>query len=586
MAVLLLKIVMASHGLNPRNGKDINVMENNLTINKHPIMGVYDFESLSVPDMFLRSAKIYSDNNLLDFMGKKYSYNDIKKQVAKIAKALQDMGVKSGDRIGLFLPNVPHYVAAYYGAMSMGAIVVNFSPLYTVEELSHQVEDSGTRFLFTVNATSLLPTALEVLEQSSLERLIVGTIEEALPTVKSLLYRLFKRKEMSPIPSADNITHYSKLLENDGGYNAIEFDPIKDIALLQYTGGTTGIPKGAMLSHQNITANARQINSLDPFAKLNNPIVPAKDKILGVLPFFHVFANACVLNRTINNGGEVFMLPRFDADKALDAIDNEGITAMPGVPTMYQALLDNPKIETTDFSTLRACVSGGAPLSADLKMKFEAKTGSRLIEGYGLTESSGVVSCNPYEGDGKLGTIGLPVPGTKVKLVDKEDPTKNAQEGGPGELIFAGPQVMQGYWEKPDADKEVFIGEYLRTGDVATVDSDGFVKIVDRIKDMISVGGFKVFPSQIEEVLYQRKTIKEALVIGVPDDYLGEVPKAFVALEVNAEDDEEALKRWLNDELGKHERCTAVVIRDELPKTMIGKLDRKALRLQELNDPM
>lgn len=550
--------------------------------NQHPIMGDHIFEPMSVPDMFFDSVKKYGSEDFLDFMGKKYSYDEVADEARKIAKSLQEMGVKRGERVGLFLPNVPHYVAAYYGAMTMGAIVVNFSPLYTAEELSHQVEDSGTRFLFTVNAASLLPTALEVLEASSLERLIVGTIEEALPFGKSMLYRIFKRREMSIIPDAPNITRYHELMKNDGEYYIAEFDPPNDTALLQYTGGTTGTPKGAKLSHQNITASARQINSLDPYAKINNPAEPATDKILGALPFFHVFANACVLNRTVNNGGSIFMLPRFDANQALDAIDTESITAMPGVPTMYQALLDNPRIDSTDFSSLRACISGGAPLSAVLKEKFEAKTGSRLIEGYGLTESSGVVSCNPYEGEGKVGSIGLPLPGTKIRLVDKEDPDVAAPKGGPGELTFAGPQVMQGYWNRPDADKEVFMGEYLRTGDVATIDDDGYLKIVDRIKDMISVGGFKVFPSQVEEVLYRHNSVKEALVIGVPDDYLGERPKAFVVLENGASDSGEALAEWLNGELGKHERVTGVVVRSGLPKTMIGKLDRKTLRAEEL----
>lgn len=566
----------------------MNDSVNDMNANQHPIMGEHIFAPMSVPEMFFDSVDKYGNDNLLDFMGRKYSYNDVAADASKIAKALQNMGVKQGERVGLFLPNVPHYVAAYYGAMAMGAIVVNFSPLYTAEELSHQVEDSGTRFLFTINAASLLPTALEVLEDSSLERLIVGTIEEALPFGKSMLYRLFKRSEMTPIPDADNVTNYHDLLQNDGEYYVTEFDALHDTALLQYTGGTTGTPKGAMLSHQNITANARQINMLDPFAKIYDPAEPAKDIILGVLPFFHVFANACVLNRTINNGGAIHMLPRFDAGQALDAIDKEGVTAMPGVPTMYQALLDNPKIDSTDFSSLRACISGGAPLNPLVKERFESKTGARLIEGYGLTESSGVVSSNPYEGEGKIGTIGLPVPGTKIRLVDKEDHTKAAPQGGPGELTFAGPQVMQGYWNRPDADADVFMGEYLRTGDVATIDSDGFIKIVDRIKDMISVGGFKVFPSQVEEVLYHHKSVKEALVIGVPDDYLGERPKAFVVLEQDvqeegAQEDGDALLEWLNGELGKHERCVAVVIRDELPKTMIGKLDRKALRAQELD---
>ncbi len=562
----------------------------NIKLNQHPVDADHIFDPLSVPDMFMQSVDLFGDAELLDFMGRKYSYNHVAKHAKEMAKSLQNMGMKRGDRVGLFLPNVPHYVVAYYAIMMAGGIVVNFSPLYTCEELAHQVEDSGTRFLFTVNAASLLPNALKVLEISSLEKLIVGTIEEVLPPLKSILYRLFKRSEMSLIPRSDDVVHYRTLLGNDGVFDVPNIDPVKDIVLLQYTGGTTGTPKGAMLSHQNITANARQINSLDWYARMNNPNEPATDKILGVLPFFHVFANACVLNRTINNGGSIFMLPRFDGDQALDAIDKEGITSMPGVPTMYRALLDNPKINKTNFSTLRACVSGGAPLSADLKRKFEAKTGSILIEGYGLTESSGVVSCNPYEGEGKVGTIGIPVPGTKIRLVDKEDPSKEAPKGGPddeiicgpGELTFAGPQVMQGYWQRPDADKNVFMGEYLRTGDVATIDRDGFVKIVDRIKDMISVGGFKVFPSQIEEILYKHICVREALVIGVPDDYLGERPKAYIALEDDSTNTGAEIMEWLNGELGKHERVVDVVVKDELPKTMIGKLDRKALREAEL----
>jgi long-chain acyl-CoA synthetase len=302
------------------------------------------------------------------------------------------------------------------------------------------------------------------------------------------------------------------------------------------------------------------------------------DRILGVLPFFHVFANATVLNRTVNNGGEIVMLPRFEAKAALAAVNRTKVTALPGVPTMYQALLDCSDIEQTDFTSLRACISGGAPLPAELKSRFETLTGAVVIEGYGLTESSGVVSCNPYDGLNKLGSIGQPVPGTDVKLLDKEDPTKPAPLGEPGELAFSGPQVMLGYWGRPEADAEVFVGDYLRTGDVATIDEDGFIFIVDRLKDMIAVGGFKVFPSQVEDILYKHPSVKEALVIGVPDKYHGEMPRAFVTLQEGANEDGAALMAWLNPKLGKHERVQSVVVMDVLPKTMIGKLDRKALR--------
>ena len=544
----------------------------------HPTEWDQQFAPMALHDMFFASAERMGEAALADFMGRKFSYAEMANSARRVARGLQDKGVAKGDRVGLFLPNVPHYLAAYYGALAAGAIVVNFSPLYSVEELAHQVADSGTTILFTVSVAALLPTAIKVLDCSGLKELVVGSVAEALPLVKSLAYRLFKAKEVAEIPGDPRITRYADLLANKGDYAAVSCNPVKDIAQLQYTGGTTGTPKGAMLSHQNITANARQINSLDPESRINKPDQPMDDRILGVLPFFHVFANATVLNRTIYNGGEIVMLPRFEAKAALAAINRTNVTSLPGVPTMYQALLDCPDIAKTNFTSLRACISGGAPLAAALKARFEKVSGAVVIEGYGLTESSGVVSCNPYSGLNKLGSIGQPVPGTDVKLLDKEDSSKPAPDGEPGELVFAGPQMMRGYWNRPDADVEVFVGEYMRTGDVATIDDDGFIFIVDRLKDMISVGGFKVFPSQIEDILYKHPTVKEALVIGVPDDYLGERPRAFVTLNDGAADDGESISAWLNPQLGKHERVQAVVVLDVLPKTMIGKLDRKALR--------
>ncbi len=545
----------------------------------HPVKWDQQFPALALHDMFFQSAERMGRAAMADFMGRKYSYAEMAATVRRVARGLQDKGIGKGDQIGLFLPNVPQYIAAYYGALAAGATVVNFSPLYTVDELAHQVADSGTSILITVSAAALLPTAMKVLDNSSLKELIVGSVSEALPKAKGWAYRLFKRNEIVTLPSDSRVSSYAELIANSGDYAAQPCMPEKDIAQLQYTGGTTGTPKGAMLSHQNITANARQINMLDPHSRNNQPNEPLDDRILGVLPFFHVFANATVLNRTVENGGEIVMLPRFEAKAALAAITRTKVTSLPGVPTMYQALLDCPDLGKTDFTSLRACISGGAPLAAELKERFETLTGAVVIEGYGLTESSGVVSCNPYEGRNKIGSIGQPVPGTNVKLVDKEDPSKPAPKGEPGELTFSGPQVMCGYWNRPDADAEVFLGKFLRTGDVATIDDDGFIHIVDRLKDMIAVGGFKVFPSQVEDILYKHPAVKEALVIGVVDAYLGEIPRAFVTLQDGATEDGAALTVWLNPKLGKHERVQGVTIMDDLPKTMIGKLDRKALRL-------
>lgn len=535
---------------------------------------------MALHDMFFHSAERMGGAALADFMGRKFSYAEMSSAVCRVAKGLQDKGIGKGDHVGLFLPNVPHYIAVYYGVLAAGATVVNFSPLYSVDELADQVADSGTSLLFTVSASALLPTAFKVLERSNLKELVVGSVYEALPRAKSWAYRLFKRKDIAAIPNDCRVTKYCDLLDNSGEYSVQSCNPEKDIAQLQYTGGTTGTPKGAMLSHQNITANARQINCIDPESRFNKPDGPGEDRILGVLPFFHVFANATVLNRTINNGGEIIMLPRFEAKAALAAINRTHVTSLPGVPTMYQALLDSPAIGKTDFTSLRACISGGAPLPAELKSRFESVSGAVVIEGYGLTESSGVVSCNPYAGLNKLGSIGQPIPGTDVKLLDKEDPSRLAPAGEPGELVFSGPQVMLGYWNQPEADAEVFVDGYLRTGDVATIDDDGYIYIVDRLKDMIAVGGFKVFPSQIEDILYTHPSVKEALVIGVPDTYHGEMPRAYVTLQDGAEVDGVSLAAWLNPQLGKHERVQSVVVRDALPKTMIGKLDRKALRAE------
>jgi len=543
----------------------------------HPADWDQHFEPLSLPDMLRRSAEQGGERPLLDFYGRRYSYAQCLDAARRFACGLIARGVAPGERVGLYLPNVPHYVAAYYGAMMAGAIAVNFSPLYAVEELVHQAQDSGITTLVTLSAHPLFDNAAALLERGCVERLIVGSVAGALPTGKALLYRLFKqRSDDASVPHDPRLIPFGAVLDNDGAAPLPPIDPERDLALLQYTGGTTGRPKGAMLTHQNLTANARQVNLMDPWRD-------GEDRILGVLPFFHVFANTAVLNRTVVNGAEVVMLPRFDAKQALAAIRRTRITAVPGVPTMFQALLDSPHLQPADFATVRICISGGAPLPQALKERFEAAVGARLVEGYGLTESSGVVSANPYDKPGKAGTIGQPIPGTRVKLLDREDPLRAAPPGEPGEIAVAGPQIMRGYWSNPEADAEVFADDYLRTGDVGMIDADGYIRVVDRIKDMIAVGGFKVFPSQVEEVLYRHPAVREAIVIGIPDAYRGECPKAFVTLrpDAPADVDGEAIKAWLNARLGKHERVSAVEIRESLPRTLVGKLSRKELVAEE-----
>ena len=538
----------------------------------HPCDWHRPFAPLSLTDMFAAAAAQHAARPLVDFLGRRFSYAALHAESRAFAAGLQALGMAKGDRIGLYLPNVPIYVSAYYGAMLAGLTVVNFSPLYTPDELAAQVKDSGARLLVTIDSAALLPNALKVLDATALEHLVVAPLGTMLPPLKRIALALLGRKALTPIPDRSDVRRWSALLGH-GEPAPVLLDPEHDLALLQYTGGTTGVPKGAMLTHQNISANARQVAAIDPQ-------VGARDMILGVLPLFHVFANVCVLNRTVACGGCIAMLPRFEAKQALKTLQRVKATALPGVPTMFQALLDHPDMARTDFTSLRICISGGAPLPLPLKTKWEAQSGARLVEGYGLTETSGVASTNPYEGEERVGSIGQPLPGTRFKLLDREDPTRDAPPGEPGELAIQGPQVMQGYWQRPEAAAAAFAtrsdGRWLRTGDVATIDAGGYARIVDRIKDMIAVGGFKVFPSQVEAVLLQHPAVKEALVIGVPDPYRGESPRAYVTLAGEASGAE--LKDWLNTRVGKHERVDQVVVRDTMPKTMIGKLDRRALR--------
>ena len=543
----------------------------------HPHAWDTQFALMTLPEMLERTTRTNPDAPLLHFLGRTYSYQDIFSEARRFAAGLIDAGIAKGDRVGLFLPNVPIYAAAYYGAMMAGAVAVNYSPLYTVEELAWQVADSGTRLLVTLDVPELYANAKAVLEGSALEVLVVGSLAAQLPWAKGLALKTIGRSKLAKIGFEGAVRSWASMTP-DRAPPVVALDAASDLALLQYTGGTTGRPKGAMLGHSQLVMNAQQVASINPFD------APEKEVFMGALPFFHVFANTALLNHAVASGGSIAIVPRFEAKQVLKTIQKYRCTGFPGVPTMFQALLDHPDVGKTDLSTLKVCISGGAPMPAPVHERFENVTGVRLVEGYGLTETSGVVSANPYAGTRKRGIIGQVVPGTEVLLLDKEDPTKLAPAGEPGELVVHGPQVMRGYWNRPEAAAESFAThfgkQWLRTGDVATIDADGFLEIVDRIKDMIAVGGFKVFPSQVEDVLLEHPAVKEALVIGVPDAYRGEAPRAYVTLQAEASEDGEALAQWLNQRVGKHERVDSVVVREALPKTIIGKLDRKALRAE------
>ncbi|MCU0947189.1 MAG: long-chain fatty acid--CoA ligase [Porphyrobacter sp.] len=545
----------------------------------HPTPYNTQFEAIALPAMLERTTAANPGAPFLHFLGRTYAYRDILAEARRFAAGLQAAGIKPGDRVGLFLPNVPIYASAYYGAMMAGAIVVNFSPLYSVEELSWQVGDSGTRLLVTLGVPELYATAAKVLATSELETLVVGDLAAMLPWAKGMAFRLFKRSQIADVAWGPAIRRWADLTP-DAAPQPVAIDPHRDLALLQYTGGTTGRPKGAMLGHDQLSINAQQVVAINPAADRSAEV------FMGALPFFHVFANTALLNHAVACGASIAMVPRFETAQVLATIQQHRCTGFPGVPTMFQAMLDHPDLAKTDLSSLKVCISGGAPMPAPVHARFEQVTGVRLVEGYGLTESSGVVSANPYEGTRKRGTIGQLVAGTEIILLDKEDPSQLAPAGEPGELAVCGPQVMRGYWNRPESDAETFVmrdgKRYLRTGDVARMDADGFLEIVDRIKDMIAVGGFKVFPSVVEDMILEHPAVKEALVIGVPEEYRGEVPRAYVTLEPGAGASAEDLRDWLNARVGKHERVDQVVIRETLPKTMIGKLDRKTLRAEVL----
>lgn len=545
----------------------------------HPTPLETRFEAMSLPAMLERSTRDAPDAPFLHFLGRTYSYREIQTQAQRFAAGLQAMGIAKGDRVGLFLPNVPIYAAAYYGAMMAGAIVVNFSPLYSVEELSWQVEDSGTRVLVTLDVPELYGNASQVLAVSGLETLVVGALADMLPWVKGVAFKLLKRSQIADVAYGPTIRRWADVVP-DTAPDPVAIDPHTDLALLQYTGGTTGRPKGAMLGHDQLSINAQQVAAINPFGDVRDEV------FMGALPFFHVFANTALLNHAVATGASIAMVPRFETKQVLETIQKYRCTGFPGVPTMFQAMLDHPDLAKTDLSSLKVCISGGAPMPGPVHARFEEVTGVRLVEGYGLTESAGVVSVNPYNGTRKRGTIGQLVPGTEVILLDKEHPDQLAPEGEPGELAVCGPQVMRGYWNRPETDAETFVERdgkrYLRTGDVARIDADGFLEIVDRIKDMIAVGGFKVFPSMVEDVILEHPAVKETLVIGVPEEYRGEVPRAYVTLHETGAATAAELRDWLNARIGKHERVDEVVIRAELPRTIIGKLDRKALRAEVL----
>lgn len=529
-----------------------------------------------VHHMLDRTVRLYGDRPGFNYLGKKMSWSEIGDQVNRLARGLQTIGVKKGVKVGLFLPNSPSFLISYYAVLKAGGTVVNYNPLYSVKELKHQIEDSETDIMITLDVKMLCDKMLEILGDSRLRKLVVGKFTDLLPFPKSILYPIVKSKDVAKLPPSEKIVSYEDLTDNDATPALVQINPLEDIAVLQYTGGTTGVPKGAMLTHANVTANTEQAAMWLYDAK------PGEEKMVGVLPFFHVFAMTAVMNLSVRYALEIIALPRFELEATLKLINKHKPNYFPAVPAIYNAVNNYRGIDKYDLKSLRYCISGGAPLPVEVKKKFESLTGCMVVEGYGLTEASPVLTINPIKGENKAGSIGLPLPGTIIEIINPEDKTTRMPIGERGELCARGPQVMKGYYNKVEATADVLRDGLLYTGDVAIMDADGYIYIVDRIKDMIITNGYKVYPRNVEEAIYLNPAVEECIVAGIPDQSRGEAVKAWVKPREGHSLTEGELKAFLEPKLSKMELPRSIEIRaTPLPKTMIGKLSRKDILAEE-----
>lgn len=523
-----------------------------------------------------RAEHKYPNHVCVEFKGREFTYREITDKVRRLARALHEMGVGKGTRVGLFMPNCPQYVIAYYGVLRAGATVVNYNPLYSPRELEHQITDSGTEIMITLALNLLYPKLEPFIGKTCLKKVIVSQMGEALPMAKAALFSLAKGKEIADIPDDENHFWFADLLKAPPEVRTARIDPHRDIAVLQYTGGTTGVPKGVVLTHANLTANIRQCRMWFSKAKDGDEIM------LGVLPFFHVFAMTVIMNFAVASGFRIIMHPRFELKTLLDDIQSKRPTLMPGVPTMFSAILNYAKVDKFDLSSLTMCISGGGPLPHEVKEKFEAKTGCKLFEGYGLSETSPVATCNPIYGENKTGSIGLPLPGTILEIVDKDDGETLLPQGESGEICIRGPQVMPGYWNQQEETDKVLKNARLHTGDLGYMDADGYFFINDRLKEMIISGGYNIYPRTIEEVLYSHPDVAECAVIGVDHPTRGQVPKAFIVRKEGSKLTEQEVKDYLKDKLSAYCLPHSIAFRDSLPKSMIGKILKKELAAEEM----
>jgi len=532
-----------------------------------------EYEDVCLPAFLERSAERFPDRSALNFQGYRIAFRQLKEMVDRFASALSAFGVTRGDRVALLLPNTIPCVAAYYAVLKIGAIAVMNNPLYSDRELDHQFNDSGAKLLVTLDL--LGNRMIDLRPKTHIKQIVITSIGDYLPFPKNWLFPLVakKKKLAADVKPADDIFAWKSVLADHQPNPPSVTLGFGDVAMYQYTGGTTGVSKGVMLTHANLSKNVQQCRAWFPTFK------EGAEVMLGALPFFHVFGLTTAMNFAIYMGWEDILVPKPQPEQLLEAIGKYKPTFAPLVPTMYIGILNHASIDRTPLTSIKGCFSGSAPLPVEVIRDFEKRTGAVIVEGYGLTETSPVTHINPFAGGKrKAGSIGLPIPDTECRIVDLNDGRTDLPTGETGELMVKGPQVMPGYWNKPDATAETLVDGWLHTGDIAQMDAEGYFYIVDRKKDMIISGGYNVYPRDIEEVFFEHPKVKEATAIGIPHPKRGEAVKVFIVLKEGANATQEEMIAFCHQKLARYKWPTEVEFRTELPKSNVGKVLKKELR--------
>ncbi|HWB65533.1 MAG TPA: AMP-binding protein [Mycobacteriales bacterium] len=541
----------------------------------------FDFPQEPLTRLLDDAADGFPGSVAISCMGVRTTYRELREQVDRLAGGLATLGVHRGDRVAVILPNCPQHVVAMFAVLRLGAVVTHCNPLAPAHELRQQLRDAGAEVVVCLDRT--VPTVLEVRADCRVRSVVATSLADALsPRARTQLRlptpaaRAKRARYVAELPDDAAVVGYRNLLRRARPAAQATVDPARDVAVLQYTGGTTGEPKAAMLSHANLVANSYQMRLWLPQA------VPGREVTLAVLPLFHVYGLTLCLLTTVLLAGRLVLIPRFDLDAVFGAIDEERPTLLPGVPPIYQAILDSPRLRRHDLRSIRACVSGAMKLPVETRERFERATGGRLVEGYGMTETSPATHCVPLAGDAKPGSVGVPLPGTSARIVDPENPSVVVTVGEPGELAVKGPQVFLGYWTETGDPVSVTSDGWLLTGDIVTMDPDGWFTIVDRKKDLIIAGGFNISPTEVEEVIRTLPGVADCCVAGLPDRYRGETVKAYVVAADGAELTEADVQSHCAARLTAYKVPKLVEFRAELPHTAVGKALRRQLVAEEL----